>query len=83
MVTQQSLNIYLSIVPDKSYFLAEKHGYLSMDYEKMAAELLPQPSCLKTVPWHRDLSQVFTGHFENLHYMLSKSRFHEPEHITP
>ena len=25
----------------------------------------------------------FTGHFENLHYMLSKSRFHEPEHITP
>ena len=49
----------------------------------MAAELLPQPSCLKIVPWHRDLSQVFTGHFENLHYMLSKSRFHEPEHITP
>ena len=59
MVTQQSLNIYLSIVPDKSYFLAKKHGYLSMDYEKMAARLLPQPSCLKTVPWHRDLSQVF------------------------
>ena len=30
----KEMNIYLSIVPDKSYFLA-KHGYLSMDYEKL------------------------------------------------
>jgi len=27
-------NMYFSIVPDKGYFLAEKNGYLSMDYEK-------------------------------------------------
>lgn len=31
----KNTNIYLSIVPDKSYFLAEKNGYLSMDYEKL------------------------------------------------
>ena len=31
----KEMNIYLSIVPDKSYFLAEKHGYLSTDYEKL------------------------------------------------
>lgn len=31
----KEMNIYLSIVPDKSYFLAKKHGYLSMDYEKL------------------------------------------------
>lgn len=26
--------LYFSVVPDKNYFLAEKNGYLSMDYEK-------------------------------------------------
>lgn len=26
-------NVYLSIIPDKNYFLAEKNGYLSMDYD--------------------------------------------------
>lgn len=31
----KNTNIYLSIVPDKSYFLAEKNGYLSMDYERL------------------------------------------------
>lgn len=31
----KEMNIYLSIVPDKSYFLAKKHGYPSMDYEKL------------------------------------------------
>ncbi len=27
--------VYYAIVPDKNYFLAEKHGYPSMDYERM------------------------------------------------
>ena len=27
-------NIYLSVIPDKNYFLAEESGHLSMDYEK-------------------------------------------------
>jgi len=31
-------NIYLSIVPDKNYFAAEK-GYLSLDYEKMVNDV--------------------------------------------
>lgn len=26
-------NVYFSIIPDKSYFLAEQNGYLSLDYE--------------------------------------------------
>ena len=34
-LADKEMNIYLSIVPDKSYFLAEKHGYLSTDYEKL------------------------------------------------
>ena len=27
------VNVYASVIPDKSYFLAEQNGYLSMDYE--------------------------------------------------
>ena len=34
-LADRNSNIYLSIVPDKSYFLAEKNGYLSMDYGKL------------------------------------------------
>ncbi|MBE5784707.1 MAG: hypothetical protein E7330_02820 [Clostridiales bacterium] len=29
--------VFLSLVPDKSYFLAEKNGYPSLDYERMFA----------------------------------------------
>lgn len=32
----KSVNIYLSIVPDKNHFLAKDNGYLSIDYEKFA-----------------------------------------------
>ncbi len=30
----KDVNVYLSIVPDKNYFLAEKNGYLSIDYHE-------------------------------------------------
>lgn len=30
-----SSKIYFSVIPDKNYFLAEKSGHLSMDYEKL------------------------------------------------
>lgn len=29
------LNVYYSIIPDKSYFVAKENGYLSMDYTKL------------------------------------------------
>lgn len=34
----KNVNIYLSIVPDKNYFLAEKNGYLSIDYDKFISD---------------------------------------------
>lgn len=34
-LANKNLNIYLSIVPDKSFFLAKRNGYLSMDYDRM------------------------------------------------
>ncbi len=38
-MADKDINIYLSIVPDKNYFLAEDNGYLSMDYEKLVADM--------------------------------------------
>lgn len=32
---QEADDIYFAIVPDKNYFLAEEHGYLSLDYEEL------------------------------------------------
>lgn len=32
---QNAGEIYFSIVPDKNYFLAKEHGYLSLDYETL------------------------------------------------
>jgi len=31
---------YVSIIPDKAYFLAEKNGYLSMNYDQFITEML-------------------------------------------
>ncbi|MBO5303722.1 MAG: hypothetical protein J6A92_06695 [Lachnospiraceae bacterium] len=31
--------IYLSVIPDKNYFFAEKNGYLALDYKELAAIL--------------------------------------------
>ncbi len=36
-LADKNVNVYLSIVPDKSYFLAGRYGYPSMDYEKLFA----------------------------------------------
>ena len=30
-------NVYFSVIPDKGYFLAEKHGYPGIDYEKLVS----------------------------------------------
>lgn len=44
--------IYMAVVPDKGYYLAEKSGHLSMDYERLSA------MCREGMPWaaHVDLT---------------------------
>lgn len=32
-------NVYLSVVPDKNYFLAQKHGYPAFDYNELVTQL--------------------------------------------
>lgn len=46
---------YLSIIPDKNYFLAEKSGYLSVDYEKMISLLKGNTDFLKYIDITKDL----------------------------
>lgn len=35
ILKDKNANIYLSIIPDKNYFMAEKNGYLALDYDKL------------------------------------------------
>ncbi len=36
--------VYFSIIPDKNYFLAEKNGYLSLDYDKLISYMKEKTS---------------------------------------
>lgn len=43
------VNLYLSIVPDKNYFMAGKNGYLSMDYNKLTQYMIKNIDYMKYV----------------------------------
>ena len=47
-------NIYCAVVPDKSFYLADENGYLSMDYDKLFA------SVKENMPWatHVDITDT-------------------------
>lgn len=38
-MADKDMRIYLSIIPDKNYFMAEKNGYPSIDYEKFISDM--------------------------------------------
>ncbi|MDE7435840.1 MAG: hypothetical protein K2N01_08520 [Lachnospiraceae bacterium] len=38
-MADKELKVYLSVIPDKNYFMAQKNGYPSMDYEKFVSDL--------------------------------------------
>ena len=48
--------VYMSVVPDKGYYLAEENGYLAMDYAAMFASLKEQ------MPWatHVDITDCLS-----------------------
>ena len=41
-IKDKANNVYLSVVPDKGYFLADKYGYPTMDYDKFVETLCGQ-----------------------------------------
>ncbi len=48
-LSDSSCSVYLSIIPDKNYFLAEENGYLSMDYGKLEKYMREQCSYMKYI----------------------------------
>lgn len=38
-MADKDMKVYLSIIPDKNYFMAEKNGYPSIDYEKFISDM--------------------------------------------
>ena len=40
----KNTNVYFSVVPDKNYFLAEKNGYLSIDYDNIISYMKDKTS---------------------------------------
>ena len=38
-MADKDMKIYLSVIPDKNYFMAEANGYPSIDYEKLISDL--------------------------------------------
>lgn len=49
-------NVYMTVVPDKGYYLAQSSGHLAMDYEKLFATVR------RELPWasHIDLTNVLS-----------------------
>lgn len=47
---ETDVNIYLSLIPDKNYFLAEKNGYPAMDYSRLEDILKEKTSFAKYIP---------------------------------
>lgn len=48
-MADSDVKLYFSIVPDKNYFLAEEHGYLSMDYEQFFDEMKSQTAYMQYI----------------------------------
>lgn len=38
-MADKDMKVYLSVIPDKNYFMAEKNGYPSLDYEELFSEM--------------------------------------------
>lgn len=49
-MADKDMNIYLTIVPDKNYFLAKEYGYPMMDYEQFFEQMSSQMKFAKYIP---------------------------------
>ncbi len=52
----KDINLYFSIVPDKNYFLAEKNGYLALDYKELTEYMQKQTGYMKYI----DITNLLT-----------------------
>lgn len=52
----KNVNVYLTVVPDKGYFLAEKHGYPALDYQKLVSIMKEKMPYAQYIDIMNDLS---------------------------
>ncbi len=45
----KDVNVYLSIIPDKNYFIAEKNGYLAIDYDAFIKDFKDRMDCMEYI----------------------------------
>ena len=43
-IEDKNSNVYFSVIPDKNYFLAEKNGYLTLNYDKLVSYMKDKTS---------------------------------------
>lgn len=68
---QDTENIYFSIVPDKNYFLAKQHGYLSLDYEDLIRSMREKTDYMEYIDLteHLELEDYY---FTDTHWRQEK-----------
>ena len=71
LLADSGSTVYFGMIPDKGYYLAEKHGYLSMDYRALADQLQ------QALPWatHVDITDCLTAedyYFTDTHWRQEK-----------
>lgn len=48
-MADKDINVYFSVIPDKNYFLAEKNGYLSMNYDALVSFMKEKTSYMEYI----------------------------------
>lgn len=64
-------NIFMTVVPDKGYYLAEAKGYPTMDYEKLFADIASGMPWAQTVDITGDLS-ITDYYYTDTHWRQEK-----------
>ncbi len=64
---QDAENIYFAIVPDKNYFLAEDHGYLTLDYEELIGYMKDQTDYMTYIDLAEEL-ELEDFYFTDTHW---------------
>jgi len=66
-IQASSANVYFSIIPDKNYFLAEKNGYLSIDYDTFFKDMEQSFDYMKYIDI-RDLLTIDDYYYTDTHW---------------
>lgn len=55
-LADKGMNVYLSIVPDKNFYMAESNGYLALDYDKLTEYMLEKTEYMEFIDIYDKLS---------------------------